>query len=209
MDRTTASASGPVGRPSLIAALMIGVHALLLAWSSVVHSPNWDEMAHLPSGLIHWQSGRFDLYRVNPPLVRMIAGIPVLPTDAKTNSSHRAADSVYSRAEFEIGRRFISDNSGSSFWYFTLARWAVIPLCLIGPWICYCWACDLYGRFSGLIAVILYCFCPNMLAWGASITPDAAAASLGVLAGYTFWKWLREPCWSRALAAGAALGSRS
>lgn len=207
MNRTPASGPGPVSvRPSLVALSIISIHAVLLAWSSAVHSPNWDEMAHLPSGLTHWQSGRFDLYRVNPPLVRVVAALPVLFTDVKMGSSGGYSDLVYSRSEFEVGRKFISDNGASSLWYFMLARWAVIPLCLIGPWICYRWACELYGEASGVVAVILYCFCPNMLAWGASITPDAAAASLGVLAGYTFWKWLRDPCWPRALIAGAALG---
>lgn len=188
------------------ACLVIGLHALLTAWIAAVHSPNWDEMAHLPSGLNHWKSGAFDLYRVNPPLVRMVAAIPVLFTPAQRDQPGGHTDSVYSRAEFELGRQFIKDNGAASFRCFTLARWAVIPLCLIGPWICFCWARELYGATSGIVAVVLYSFCPNMLAWGASITPDAAAASFGILSGYTFWRWLRDPRWPRALAAGAAMG---
>lgn len=53
------------------AALMI--HGLLLGWISIVNAPMFDEIAHFPSGLAHWRLGTFDLYRVNPPLMRMIA----------------------------------------------------------------------------------------------------------------------------------------
>src|SRR5205823_4339664 len=38
------------------------------------------------------------------------------------------------------------------------------------------------------------------------ITPDAPAAALGLTACYLFWRWLSEPGWRRALAAGLALG---
>jgi hypothetical protein len=172
---------------------------------AAVHSPNWDEMAHLPSGLSHWQFGRFDLYRVNPPLVRMIAAIPVLFADVQADWSIYS-DELYSRPEFSVGQRFIEINGRDAFWYYILARWALIPVCLIGPWIAYRWAAQLYGQSSGILAITLYCFCPNLLAWGASITPDAAAASLGLLATYTFWRWLRSPTWPNALGAGAALG---
>lgn len=36
-------------------------------------SPTDDETAHLPAGVSYWQFGRFDLYPVNPPLVKLVA----------------------------------------------------------------------------------------------------------------------------------------
>ena len=44
----------------------------LLIHSAKVHSPTWDEVGHLAAGLSHWELGRFELYSVNPPLVRTI-----------------------------------------------------------------------------------------------------------------------------------------
>jgi hypothetical protein len=183
----------------------LALHAALLAYIAAGHSPNWDEMAHLPSGLSHWTFRRFDLYCVNPPLTRMIAALPVVLADAKTDWAGYPAG-LYTRPEFDVGRRFIEINGRDAFSYYVLARWTLIPVCLIGPWIAYCWAAQLYGRSAGLLALTLYCCCPNLLAWGASITPDAAAASLGLLAAYWFWRWLRFPAWPNALAAGVALG---
>lgn len=180
-------------------------HGLLLGWISVINAPMYDEMAHLPSGLAHWQLGNFDLYRVNPPLMRMIASIPLLLIEPETDWTW-FTDGAYDRPEFQIGRRFLQVNGYNSFWYFTVCRWAQIPVSIFGGWICYCWARDLFGKSSGFIALLLWCMCPNVLAWGATITPDLGAAAFGVAAVYTFWCWLKRPNWKSALIAGFVLG---
>ena len=57
---------------------LLAAHALLLGWGALRHSPPWDEVPHLVAGISHWELGRFDLYRVNPPLVRIVAALPVI-----------------------------------------------------------------------------------------------------------------------------------
>ena len=182
------------------------IHAALLSWVSYTTSPNLDEPGHLASGISHWQFGRFELYRVNPPLVRIVAAAPVLLTGAQTDWNSWNIESPYSRSEFPVGTRFVSLNGEASFWYFTLARWACIPLCLVGAWTVFAWSRSLYGPTAGLMAMFLYCFCPNCIAWGASITPDAAGTALGVMAAWLYWRWMQTPTWSRAFQAGVGLG---
>lgn len=185
--------------------MVLLIHTAILTRIAFVTSPNLDELAHLPSGISHWEFGRFDLYRVNPPLVRMVAAIPVMFTANDPDwSSYQ--DSLYSRSEFYVGKSFVRENQFNTFWYFTLARLACIPFSLIGCLVAYRWASDLYGAKSGLVATLLYAFCPNMLAWGASITPDAASASLGLLAVWTWWRWLKVPSWKSSGTAGLCLG---
>ena len=75
--------AGRVATPCAIALLFI--HTFLLGWVAYVSSPNLDEPGHLASGISHWEFGRFELYRVNPPLVRMVAAIPILLTNAQTD----------------------------------------------------------------------------------------------------------------------------
>lgn len=185
---------------------LLAIHAILLGYASYVNGPNMDEPAHLASGISHWKLGQFELYRVNPPLVRMIGALPVLATNVQTEWSEWQSESPYARPEFHVGRAFVIKNGPAVFWYFTLARWACIPICLVGATVVYLWSRELYGRLAGLISLWLYCFGPNLIAWGASLTPDAAGASMGVLASYTFWKWLQSPRWSRASVAGFCLG---
>lgn len=110
------------------------------------------------------------------------------------------------RSEFVIAKRFCEKNGDRTFWYFALARWACIPFSLLGGWICYRWASEIYGPIPGITALVLWSFSPTILGWGSTITPDVAAAALGVTAGYTFWRWLQDPSWTRTAVAGGALG---
>jgi 4-amino-4-deoxy-L-arabinose transferase-like glycosyltransferase len=192
-------------RPDAAAIGLLFVQLVLVGWMGLVTSPNVDEVAHLSSGISHWQYARFDLYRVNPPLVRGIAALPVLLADPETDYTGWQ-NGPYTRSEFGVGRAFAGANGSAVFWYVTLARWACLPFHLMGGWICYRWASRLFSPKCGLVAATLYTFSPNILAYGASITPDAGAAAFGLLAGYAFWHWLQAPRWANAVKAGIALG---
>lgn len=191
--------------PWMAVVVLLGIHAGLLAWSAYRHSPNVNEPSHLAAGISHWESGRFELYRVNPPLVRMVAALPVLVVGAETDWSSFSA-SPRSRSEFRVGPDFIAVNGERSLWLTTLARWMCIPFSLIGGLICFLWGRDLYGPAPGLLGLTLWCFSPNILGHASCLTPDAHATALGLAANYLFWLWLRQPTWGRAGAAGIVLG---
>lgn len=185
--------------------LLLTIHASLLAYAATRHSPTFNEPGHLVAGISHWQFGRFELYRVNPPLSHMIAALPVIAVGAETdwNNFH---ESPGARPIFSMGREFIAANGERSIWLFTLARLACIPFSLLGGYICFRWARELYGVAAGILASILWCFSPNILAHAELVTPDIAATSLGVTAAYVFWHWLEKSTWSQALLAGLVLG---
>ena len=185
-------------------AVLLGVNALLLMWGAYVHSPTLNEPGHLVAGISYWQFGRFDIYNVNPPLVRMIAAAPVLLANPKTDWDGFCESSE--RPEFLLGERFVAANGDRSTWLFTLARWACIPFSLLGGCVCYWWGKQLYGEAAGLISLALWCLCPNLLGHGQLVTPDMAATALALAACYSFWLWLKRPTWMRALASGIVLG---
>jgi hypothetical protein len=185
--------------------VLLTVQAGLLAYSATRHSPTHLEPAFLVAGISHWQFGKFELYRVNPPLPRMIAAIPLLITGFESDW-RRFTDEPGSRAEYSVGEDFIRANGANSILLILYARWACIPFALLGAFVAYLWAKGLYGPGAGLVTLILYVFEPNLLAHNELVTPDAACIAFGLLAGYTFWNWLRSPSWDRALIAGGALG---
>jgi len=184
---------------------LLAIHSVLLLYSSYVHSPTLNEPGHLVAGLSHWELGRYELYRVNPPLVRMVASLPVMLADYEPDWKN-FHEGPGTRPVFEIGLDFLDANGERSFWLLTLARWACLPFSWVGGAICYLWARDLFGRPSGVLACTLWCFSPNILAHVPLITPDAHASSLGVAACYLFWRWLKRPTWLLALGAGITLG---
>ncbi len=190
---------------SLLVMSLLTLQGAMLAWSGYQHSPAYDEIAYLPAGVSHLELGRFGLARVSPPLVRLVAAVPVVLAGAKTDWSEYR-DSPGSRAEWRVGDAFVRANGSNVFWLFTIARWACVPFSLIGGYVCYRWAKDLYGQVSGLAALTLWCFCPNLLAHGALVTPDVGTTAMGLLACYTFWRWLQRPTWLMTCLAGVALG---
>ena len=189
----------------IAAAAILLVHVLLLGLSAVRHSPVRDELGHLPAGISHWQYGRFELYRVNPPLVRMVAALPVMLAGCQTD--WRAFDSdLHERCEYAVGRDFVTANGPRAFWLYTLARWTCIPFSLLGAVVVFLWSRELYGVKAGLAAMTLWCFSPDILGHGSLMMPDAAAAATGAAAGYTFWRWLRSGSLRSAILAGVFLG---
>ncbi|HXJ71602.1 MAG TPA: glycosyltransferase family 39 protein, partial [Candidatus Dormibacteraeota bacterium] len=173
------------------------IHAALLAWCAATDAPTNDEPVHLAGGLRRVQNREFDVDRGNPPLTSTLAAAPVLWVQPKTDW-RRIKDS------FAVGRDFIKVNGPDSFWLVTLGRWACIPLSLLGLVLCYCWAAELYGTRAGLFAAGLWCFCPNLLAHGHLLTGDMAATTFLMSATYSFWRWLSQPSWTRAVVLGVA-----
>ncbi len=190
--------------PWLVASLLCA-HASWLAWSATWQSPTLNEPGHLAAGIAHWQLGRFEPYAVNPPLVRMIAAIPVIAAGCETDwADWRGRPGE--RPEFALGAAFVRANGSRTQRLMELARWACLPFSLLGAWMCFVWGRALFGPRSGLLACALWCVGPNLIAHGQLITPDVAAAATGLVALWTLWKWLDHGGWGRATAAGAACG---
>ncbi|MFV0443210.1 MAG: hypothetical protein ACK5Q5_06540 [Planctomycetaceae bacterium] len=100
---------------------LLGTHVGLVAYSATRHSPTMLEPALLASGLSHWEFGRFELYRVNPPLVRIIAALPVMAAGYESDWTS-FYDSPGARSEFPIGSDFVAANGERTIWLMTIAR---------------------------------------------------------------------------------------
>src|SRR6187549_688937 len=62
----------------LVVCLLVPLHVALLGWMACRTAPTSDEVAHLAAGVRIWTTGRFNLYQVNPPLVKAVAAAPVV-----------------------------------------------------------------------------------------------------------------------------------
>ena len=187
-------------------AVLIVIHGTLVGYSATLHSPTIDEPGHLVAGLIQWRFGRFEVYRVNPPLVHYAAALPVMLAGYRADWGSYSSSS-WARSEWAMGQDFVRANGERSAWLITLGRWGCLPFTLVGGLFCFLWSRELWGSSTaGLISLFLWCFEPFLMAHAELILTDCAATSLGLGAGYFFWRWLRHPSWRSALAAGATLG---
>lgn len=194
-------------RTSIIVLALLGLQACLLWVEARNDSATWDEVGHFAAGFEHVNHGRFQLYPVNPPLVRLLASVPLALTHPELDPDKYSVDRrLGRRPEFEVGAYMARDAGCDYFHLLAIARWTCIPFSLLGGLVCYRWARELWGRASGLIALGFWVFSPSVLAYGHLITPDIGATGIGIAAAYLFRRWLIRPGFGRAMAAGFGLG---
>lgn len=189
----------------LLVCFVFLLHSGLLAWRGERESPVIGEINHLSGGVSHILLGRFDVFRVNPPLVRTCAAFPVVIAWPSTDWKQYDTNLLL-RMEGVIGTDFVRANGGYSLELLCFARWACILFSLLGAWICWHWSQTLGGAGTGLLAIILWCFSPYILGHGSTIMPDVPSAVMGVAAVYCFWRWLKRPGWFEVIVAGVVLG---
>lgn len=189
----------------IVGGLLVPIHLMLLGWLACRMSPTSDEVAHLAAGVRIWTMGKFDLYPVNPPLVKAMAALPVVLDPLQTDWS-RMETAPGARPEWKLGQDLMQANAFRFRWDFVMARWMCLPFGAIGLIYCFRWGLDLFGPWGGLLSASCWCFSPNLLGNGALITPDVPATALGVVTLYYFRRWLQTFRWSDALLTGLLLG---
>ena len=66
--------------------------------------------------------------------------------------------------------------------------------------------CEMFDSMTGLVALLVFVFEPNLLAHGAMITTDMAAACCMFAAVFAFYRWQKHPTAGRVIVCGIALG---
>ncbi len=182
-----------------VVCLILAIHAGLVSWSAARQSPTIDEPVHIAAGVRHWQEGRRDLNRGNPPLVDLVAAIPVVFANPKVDWARMPSS-------FHVAGDFGEANGSRTIWLTTIARWALLPFSLLGGYVCFLWARGLFGRQAGVLALGLWSFCPLIIANAEIVTGDLTSTSFILLTCYSFWRWLRQPVMTHVVLTGLAWG---
>jgi len=82
----------------------------------------------------------------------------------------------------------------------------LIPLLGLGI---FSWSRQLYGNAAGILSLVLFCFCPNMLAHARLITMDFILTVFFFFSVYALWKLYRSPEYKNIVYAGTFLGLAS
>jgi hypothetical protein len=187
--------------------LLLFIQTVLLVYLSWATSPNRTEIGHLGAAAYFWNTGKFDVFHVNPPLIRMIAGSPVFLFCNPKYNAKPYSPFPEKRCEWSLGNAFVTINGVEDIrCYVFLMRIVCIPFILLGGYFGYRFSLELYGQAAGFVFLILWTFSPSLLGWGATICPDVAAASIGIVGLYLFRYWLNNPDWRNAIFAGLFLG---
>ncbi len=186
-------------------------HLTLLSRTIAQTTPTVDEVAHLPAGYTYLDRGAFRLYRLSPPLARLLAATaaqsdrPTIPYD---RSWVRDEPANHWRFAFEtlLANAGSPEAQGRYLAAFTHARRATALVSAATIPVLFAWGWLSYGPAAGALAAVLWSFCPNVVAHAGLVTTDLAAAATGLWASFAFALWLARPTRPRAAAAGALLG---
>src|SRR5271169_4678882 len=174
---------------------------LQLALSIRQQSITWDEDDHLYAGYMTWKTGDFGLNPEHPPLVKMLAAVPLLSMDLRVpplqgrNFKHEA---------FLGGKDFLFKNEADTMLF--RARMAASLLTLLLAVLVFFGAQEMFGMAAGFLALTLLVFDPNLLAHGALVTTDAGLSCFLFASVYAFYRYCKAPSTARLLVAGIATG---
>jgi hypothetical protein len=183
-----------------VAALLV-VLALELALSVRRESLSWDEGDHIFAGYMSWRRGDFGLNPEHPPLVKMVATIPLLPMTLNVPSLQ---DRNFKLEAYFDGRDLIFGNDAEKIIF--RARMAAMSLTLLLALVVFLATREMFGTGAGFIALTLVVFEPNLLAHGALVTTDAGLACFLIATIYAFYRYVKAPSAWRLVVTGMAAG---
>ena len=185
--------------------LLVFTFILLGSIHAYRSSPTTDEIGFMAAGLCHWETARFEAFAVNPPLIRMLATLPLVPMLPVTDwGTH--IPSVAARPEGQYGYDFLQNNRDNLQHYYFVSRMVCLLLSAVGLYTACHWAGELFGTKASYVVGLLWVFSPMMIAHGSLMTPDAGAASLGTLAFFLFRRWLISCSLIDAFVFGSSVG---
>jgi 4-amino-4-deoxy-L-arabinose transferase-like glycosyltransferase len=172
-----------------------------LLYSVRQESLTWDEGDHIFAGYMSLKHHDFGLNPEHPPLVKMIAAVPLQGMHLREPQLQNR----YFKAEAYLsGRDLIFQNDFEIIIF--RARMSASIFALMTALLAFLMAREMFGTGAGFIALLLIVFEPNFLAHGALVTTDTGAAC-GLLASiYAFYRYVKSPSWGRVAVLGLAAG---
>jgi len=167
--------------------LLLTAMGITCVLSLRVKSPTVDEFAHLPAGYYYWETGDFSLYDKSPPLLRLVCALPLLLEDVTVDwsVSHERGGEW---RPWVFGTHFMRHNAQAYDRLFFWGRLPVVTLAVVLGLFVFRWAKALYGPIGGIISLVFYTFCPNMLAHARLATTDVGFTCFMFMTVYYAWK---------------------
>lgn len=168
----------------LALALLAGMLVVELT-SAMTQSQIIDEAPHIAAGYSYWTTGDFKMNPEHPPLIKMLATLPLQFMKLKPITSFSAWET--NPDQWQLGRHFLYENTVSHTWLLFWARLPIMLLSIILGWIIFKWSAHLFGATGGLLSLLFYVFDPTVIAHSRWITTDLGIA-LGLFATLYFLK---------------------
>ena len=164
-----------------------------------------DELAHIPAGYGYVHELDFRLNPEHPPLVKMLAGLPLLLLQPKFPTENIAWQNDVN-GQWDMGTQFLYFSGNDPQEILRFARLGPMFLTILLALLIFVWAKELMGSVWATVPTALFALSPNILAHGRYVTTDVAAAFGIAFATYFFLKFLARPSGRTLFWAGLAFG---
>ncbi|MES2694314.1 MAG: glycosyltransferase family 39 protein [Verrucomicrobiota bacterium] len=190
--------------PALAVFALLSLYATL-AWTATLNKgQSFDEGLQLAVGYNLWLNDDYRMEGANGDLVKRWATLPYLFTRPRFVSEE---DRYWqASASYEIAHRFFFQLGNIPEALLWQGRAMVAWLGMATGLLIFGWARSLFGTVGGLIALTIFTFSPNMLAFGGIVSTDMSITLTLFAATWCIWRLLHEITLARALASLVALG---
>jgi hypothetical protein len=187
----------------LIVSVLILVQALQTAY--VVHreSLTFDEDDHMYAGYMMWHTGDYGLNPEHPPLVKLLATLPLVGENLWLPPLHHRE---FKSEAYLNGRDWLAHNDGDSQRLVFRMRLAAGLLAIGLSLMVFFAAREWFGTVAGLAALTLVSFDPNVVGHSALVTTDIGVSLFFLTSIYAFYRYVKQPTLVRLLLAGVASG---
>lgn len=190
--------------PHLVVLLLIltaGIFMLNAAWTD---SAIFDETAHIVAGYTYVRHLDYRFNPEHPPLVKMLAGLPLLFQDLNFDTAKGYWQGL--NEQWWAGNEFLYKSGNDADKIIFWARLGPMLLALVTIGFVYIFAKEIVGRWWALLPAFLFALSPIVLAHGHYVTTDVAATLGALLTLYCFLKLLDSRTNKNIWLAGLAFG---
>jgi hypothetical protein len=192
-------------KPWVVALVILLLAAQALEIAVAVHreSLTWDEEDHMYAGYRMWKTGDFGLNPEHPPLVKLLATLPILGDKLWLPP----LKGIFFKGEaYTGGRDWLEHNDGGSQRLVFRMRLAAAVLAIALSLVVFFAAREWFGVTAALVALTLVVFDPNILAHSGLVTTDVGATLFFLVALYAFYRYVKQPTLLWLAIAGVVFG---
>ncbi len=184
-------------------AVLLVVQAVLVLVMAHRESLTFDEDDHMFAGYMMWKTGDYGLNPEHPPLVKLLAAVPILGEKLWIPPLQGRE---FKKEAYLSGRDWLARNDGASQRLVFRMRMAAGLLAWGLSLTVFFATREWFGEAAALIAMALVVFDPNIMAHSALVTTDVGVTLFFLLSIYAFYRFASQPTVVRLLLAGVAAG---
>lgn len=168
-------------------------------------SLTWDETDHIFAGYESWETKDFGLNPEHPPMVKLLATIPLLHLPLKVPT---LKGRFFKTESYLDGKDLLFGNAPAYSAESLVFRVRLLPgLFALGLGLLVFFAAqEMFGTTAGLVALLLFVTEPNLLAHSAYVTTDMGLSSTMFATVYAFYRYAKRPTGMRLVVVGIAVG---